>query len=491
MTVLVHWLGQGLALALATACALRVLPRLDARARHAIWWGTLLAVLALPLALALSWGPATPVAGAVTSAFVRPSISGSAPLVLLSPPAWLGIVLAMAWLALALVGLVRIALGVCLVRRIKRASWPMPDALASRLTLWAGVRGAGRSCELRLSDAVRGACALGWRRPMIVVSSELAGLLGADDLGRVVAHEHAHIARRDDWTQLAQALVTAVAGWHPAVWLIARQLDLEREAACDALVVARTQARREYADCLARVGTLVIGRQPAGRLALLSEVARARRTLVARVERLLDDRPRSRPGPLLSAALLGTIVLAVAGSARLGPVVAFQPAAAIGPALVASSPTVVGAPATVSLAPPARPVSSVELRQSARERRVPVARPSVGGTVVPPHAVAAGTMPLGQRPEVTGTVIAGSVPPAGDPAPLENLAHDGLSVPAPVAEVRQDQGEVTAPEPADALPSRIVAGGLTVGRTSKAAGASIGRFFTRAAKSTALSFTNQ
>jgi beta-lactamase regulating signal transducer with metallopeptidase domain len=485
MTVLVHWLGQGLALALATACALRVLPGLDARARHAVWWGTLLAVLALPLALALSWGSSTPVAGAATWAFVRPPVSGSTPLVLLSPPAWVGIVLATAWMAVALVGLVRIALGVCLVRRIKRASWPMPDALASRLTLWAGARSAGRSCELRLSDAVRGACALGWRRPMIVVSSELAGLLGADDLGRVVAHEHAHIARRDDWTQLAQALVTAAAGWHPAVWLIARQLDLEREAACDAHVVARTQARREYAACLARVGTLVIGMRPTRRLALLSDVARARRTLVARVERLLDDRPLSRPGPLLPAALLGAMVLAVAGSARLGPVVAFQPAAVIGPALVASSPAVVGAPATVSPAPAAR---RVEFRQSARERRVPVAPPRVDAPVVPPHAVAAGAMPLAPQVAVSGDAIAGGVPPADGPVPLETVARDAVSIAVPVAETRQ--GEAAAPEPADALPSRILAGGLRVGRTSKAAGASIGRFFTRAAKSTALSFTN-
>ena len=50
MTLIVAWLWQGLAIAWFTAAAARVMPRLNAATRHAIWWLALAAVLALPVA---------------------------------------------------------------------------------------------------------------------------------------------------------------------------------------------------------------------------------------------------------------------------------------------------------------------------------------------------------------------------------------------------------------------------------------------------------
>jgi hypothetical protein len=50
MTLIVTWLWQGLAIAWITAAAVRVMPRLNAATRHAVWWLALAAVLALPVA---------------------------------------------------------------------------------------------------------------------------------------------------------------------------------------------------------------------------------------------------------------------------------------------------------------------------------------------------------------------------------------------------------------------------------------------------------
>jgi hypothetical protein len=63
----------------------------------------------------------------------------------------------------------------------------------------------------------------------------------------------AHLARWDDWTNLVQKLLEAVFFFHPAVHWIGRQLNLEREIACDDWVIFRTGKPKPYAACLTRL----------------------------------------------------------------------------------------------------------------------------------------------------------------------------------------------------------------------------------------------
>jgi hypothetical protein len=66
----------------------------------------------------------------------------------------------------------------------------------------------------------------------------------------ILLHEFAHLQRRDDWTNLAQKLLRTLFFFHPAVWWIEKQLCLERELACDDVVLAKTHNPRGYAECL-------------------------------------------------------------------------------------------------------------------------------------------------------------------------------------------------------------------------------------------------
>jgi hypothetical protein len=63
-------------------------------------------------------------------------------------------------------------------------------------------------------------------------------------------HELAHLRRWDDWTNLAQKIVKALFFFHPAVWWIEGKLTLEREMACDDLVLAQTSNPKTYAKSL-------------------------------------------------------------------------------------------------------------------------------------------------------------------------------------------------------------------------------------------------
>ena len=69
----------------------------------------------------------------------------------------------------------------------------------------------------------------------------------------MLLHELAHLRRWDDWTKLAQRLAEAIFFFHPAIYWIARNLNLEREVACDDWVVVHTGRTKPYALCLTRL----------------------------------------------------------------------------------------------------------------------------------------------------------------------------------------------------------------------------------------------
>ncbi len=121
---------------------------------------------------------------------------------------------------------------------------------------WLAVRARGRAARLVISDDVRAAAVLGLGSPMIAVAPSALAALSADELDHIVVHEWAHVQRRDDIAQLAQRIVVALTGLHPAVWWIDRQLRLERETACDDWAVNAKGSPKGLALCLTKLASL-------------------------------------------------------------------------------------------------------------------------------------------------------------------------------------------------------------------------------------------
>lgn len=81
-----------------------------------------------------------------------------------------------------------------------------------------------------------------------------------DAIDLALAHELAHIAHGDLRSLPVERLLGALFAWHPGVAALTRRLDLRREQACDAAVVAACPSeRRAYADLLVRVATRTSG----------------------------------------------------------------------------------------------------------------------------------------------------------------------------------------------------------------------------------------
>jgi len=133
--------------------------------------------------------------------------------------------------------------------------------------------------------------------------------LSADELKVVLLHEFAHLRRFDDWTNLLQKVVRTIFFFHPAVWWIEKKLSLEREMACDEVVLAQTENRQAYAECLVSLAEKSFVQR--GLALAQAAIGRARDTSL-RLARILDgNRPNS--ARLFRPAFGVVAVLAVGG----------------------------------------------------------------------------------------------------------------------------------------------------------------------------------
>ncbi len=263
-------------------------------------------------------------------------------------------------LAAAAVGallLLALAADVVRVLAVKRRAAPLGAA---------PVRGA----RLGASAAVATPTAIGYLHPAVIVPAGFRTRVDAAEWDAVLAHECAHLARRDDWAKAVQSALLRLGWWLPGLWLIGRALDLERELASDEQAADATGARR-YAACLLRLAT--------DRCGDVAPALWGRRThLAIRVERLL--RPAAGGGPVARAAALGAFT-ATAFAVGLGALVAVPAPHRAGPPPPAAVHRIVRHP-VVAARPPARLAAVRAVPSPARPRAVP-----------PPHRVAAALGP--------------------------------------------------------------------------------------------------
>ena len=108
---------------------------------------------------------------------------------------------------------------------------------------------------------------IGWLRPVILLPVAATTGLSSEQLEAILAHELAHVARRDYLVNLLQSVVETLLFYHPAVWWVSNQIRVEREHCCDDIAVAVSGNVLVYARALTELEELR-GRSPAPSLAL-------------------------------------------------------------------------------------------------------------------------------------------------------------------------------------------------------------------------------
>jgi beta-lactamase regulating signal transducer with metallopeptidase domain len=156
-------------------------------------------------------------------------------------------------LAGAALAAVRLIAGLRAVAACRASSRPIDDAALRRLV--DDLRSAidcGPHVEVRASPAVGTAATVGWRRPAILLADDWP-TWAADELGAVLAHELAHVRRRDYAAVLLASVCRALHFYHPLVaWLVGR-LRLHQELAADAIAADAVGGRPAYLVSLARM----------------------------------------------------------------------------------------------------------------------------------------------------------------------------------------------------------------------------------------------
>ena len=91
----------------------------------------------------------------------------------------------------------------------------------------------------------------GVENPNVVLPRRLLADLNRDQIRSILAHELAHIRRRDHWVRIFEVCVLALNWWNPIAWWASRQLRQAEEECCDAWVVwVLPEKRRAYGETL-------------------------------------------------------------------------------------------------------------------------------------------------------------------------------------------------------------------------------------------------
>ena len=211
------------------------------------------------------------------------------------------------WLLGALVFLGRLSASLLALARLKHRARPLDDPRAMAVFREIS-KGRQSRAALLESDQITAPATGGVVSPTIFLPPD-AREWPVTRLRATIAHEYAHVDRRDCLTQLFADLARAIYWLNPLIWYARRRSIIERERACDDLVVAHGIPPDKYATVLvdtvrgsfAQPGTIALG---ALSMARPSE-------LETRLVSILDPaRSRTRLSRTTTAAVAGSLALA-------------------------------------------------------------------------------------------------------------------------------------------------------------------------------------
>ena len=259
----------------------------------------------------------------------------------------LALVLVLLWSVVALASsLYYVARRLILVGRLADRH-PVPDGpLAATLAELQRTSGFGRRVQLTMARTISSPVALGLSE--ICVPELALSELGAEQQRSMLAHELAHLARRDSLWLAGASIIERVFFFQPLNRLARRELETTAEYLSDEWAMRKTGSGGavSLAKCLATVAEWIQA-SPLG--VPVAGLAERRSLLVSRIARLLEgggrlpSTPASRRGWAAVAALV--VVATVAAAPRVsqgGSVAAGQPAdstAASEPAVTQSTGT--------------------------------------------------------------------------------------------------------------------------------------------------------
>ncbi len=114
--------------------------------------------------------------------------------------------------------------------------------------------------KLASSPGISGPAAVGIRRPTVLLPPGFLDKLNDGELDALLAHEFAHVQRRDFAKNLLYGVLSLPAAYHPLVSLTRTRLAETRELVCDARAAEAVGGREGYARSLLRLASMLSDR---------------------------------------------------------------------------------------------------------------------------------------------------------------------------------------------------------------------------------------
>lgn len=107
--------------------------------------------------------------------------------------------------------------------------------------------------SFHLSDKINVPLVMGYFKPVVLFPLALASQLDMDQVEAILIHELSHIRRNDYLLNLFKTGIETLLFFNPFVWLSGRFINIEREHACDDLVLKFTGRPMTYAHALLKL----------------------------------------------------------------------------------------------------------------------------------------------------------------------------------------------------------------------------------------------
>jgi len=292
---LIHFLWQGLIVALVLKLLLSLISYQKSQTRYALASTAMLTNLALPLITFFivydnSYRQTTNFVQSIPlldQGFYLEKIQANAWYV-----EWLEYLPAVSifWLSIVTLLSVKLLIELYNVNKLPvQGTMPVNTALQIRFEGLVNKIGLTKKVTLLLSSKTDVPMAIGWLKPVVLIPFSMISGLTPQQLDMLLLHELAHIRRHDYLVNFLQTLVETLLFFHPTVRWVSKQMRNEREYCSDDIAVQHGSSAIAYAHTLADTASLC---QKHRHHAIPSmAMAASGGDLKQRVVRLLDNQP--------------------------------------------------------------------------------------------------------------------------------------------------------------------------------------------------------
>lgn len=141
-----------------------------------------------------------------------------------------------------------------------------------------------KTIRFHLSSIVNVPLVIGYLKPVVLFPLALVNQLDNDQVEAILIHELSHIRRNDFLLNLIKTAIETLLFYNPFVWMAGRFIHIEREHACDDLVLKITGKPLNYAHALLKLELLKDKNSPAYALAATGKT----QNLYQRIKRITN-----------------------------------------------------------------------------------------------------------------------------------------------------------------------------------------------------------